>query len=102
MYTIRSSDGGGLLRITTNPGGEDDPVDYSPDGTQIAFIRTDLHLPRVMSSLTRRSRQTPAAVTRALIVGLVRGTLACLGADSRNRRVVHDRHWGQHQVSAGN
>jgi hypothetical protein len=46
MYTIRSSDGGGLLRITTNPGGEDDPVDYSPDGTQIAFIRTDLHLPR--------------------------------------------------------
>jgi Tol biopolymer transport system component len=41
MYTIRSSDGGGLRRITTNPGGEDAPVDYSPDGTQIAFLRMD-------------------------------------------------------------
>ena len=41
MYTIRSSDGGGLTRITKNPGGEDDPVDYSPDGTQIAFLRMD-------------------------------------------------------------
>jgi TolB protein len=39
MYTIRSSDGGGLRRITKNPGGEDTPGDYSPDGTQIAFLR---------------------------------------------------------------
>jgi Tol biopolymer transport system component len=41
LYTIRSSDGGGIQRITSNPGGEDTPVDYSPDGSQIAFIRTD-------------------------------------------------------------
>ncbi len=41
MYTIRSSDGGGLRRITSNPGGLDEPGDYSPDGTQIVFGRTD-------------------------------------------------------------
>lgn len=41
VYTIRSSDGGGLTRITTAPGGRDDlPIDYSPDGTQIVFGRT--------------------------------------------------------------
>jgi Tol biopolymer transport system component len=41
MYTIRSSDGGGLRRITSNPGGSDEPGDYSPDGSQIVFQRTD-------------------------------------------------------------
>ena len=42
MYTIRSSDGGGLRRITSgNPGGLDEPGDYSPDGSQIVFGRTD-------------------------------------------------------------
>jgi Tol biopolymer transport system component len=41
MYTIRSSDGGGLRRITSNPGGLDEPGDYSPDGSQIVFGRYD-------------------------------------------------------------
>jgi TolB protein len=41
MYTIRSSDGGGLRRITSNPGGLDEPGDYSPSGAQIVFGRTD-------------------------------------------------------------
>jgi Tol biopolymer transport system component len=39
MYTVRSSDGGGLLRLTTSSGAGDVPGDYSPDGTQIAFVR---------------------------------------------------------------
>lgn len=39
IYTIRTSDGHGLTRITSNPGGDDFPIDYSPDGTQIAFER---------------------------------------------------------------
>jgi Tol biopolymer transport system component len=40
IYTIRSSDGGGLTRITSNPfGGHDIPGDYSPDGTGIVFSR---------------------------------------------------------------
>jgi Tol biopolymer transport system component len=41
IYSIRSSDGGGLRRITSNPGGDDIPGDYSPDGKRLVFVRTD-------------------------------------------------------------
>jgi Tol biopolymer transport system component len=39
LYTIRSSDGGGLTRITDAEGATDIPIDYSPDGKQIVFGR---------------------------------------------------------------
>ena len=39
IYTIRSSDGGGLTRLTSNPGGDDSPCDYSPDGAHLLFAR---------------------------------------------------------------
>ena len=40
IYTVRSSDGGDLARVTKSPDGAHDiPTDYSPDGHQIAFIR---------------------------------------------------------------
>jgi Tol biopolymer transport system component len=43
MYTVRASDGGGLIRVTTSPGGGHDvPWDYSPDGRQIVFLRDNL------------------------------------------------------------
>jgi Tol biopolymer transport system component len=41
IYTIRSSDGGGLTRITNAEGARDIPIDYSPDGTKIVFGRVD-------------------------------------------------------------
>jgi Tol biopolymer transport system component len=41
IYSIRTSDGGGLKRITTNAGGADTPVDYSPDGKRLVFVRQD-------------------------------------------------------------
>ena len=41
IYTIRASDGRGLIRITSNPGGDDNPIDYSPNGSWIVFSRTD-------------------------------------------------------------
>jgi Tol biopolymer transport system component len=41
IYTIRSSDGGGLTRITSNPGGDDNPGDYSPDGKRMVFARSN-------------------------------------------------------------
>ena len=41
LYTRRASDGGDLLRVTTNPGAEDDPGDYPPDGSMISFVRYD-------------------------------------------------------------
>jgi Tol biopolymer transport system component len=38
IYTLRTSDGGDLRRVTTPPaGGDDNPGDYSPDGKRIVF-----------------------------------------------------------------
>jgi TolB protein len=43
IYTIRSSDGGGLKRVTSDPddpyGGDDHPGDFSPDGRRLALTR---------------------------------------------------------------
>ena len=42
IYTIRSSDGGGLTRITSAlPGGDDEGGEFSPDGRRIVFIRVN-------------------------------------------------------------
>jgi Tol biopolymer transport system component len=42
LYTLRSSDGGGLKRVTTTPdGSEDSGLGYSPDGSEILFSRND-------------------------------------------------------------
>jgi Tol biopolymer transport system component len=41
IYSIRSTDGGGLIRITSNPGGSDEPGDYSPNGKRLVFGRSD-------------------------------------------------------------
>jgi len=41
LHTIRASDGGGLTQITSNPGGDDVPGDWSPNGKQIVFQRYD-------------------------------------------------------------
>jgi TolB protein len=41
IYTIRSSDGRGLRRITSNPDGDDIPGDFSPDGKRLVFFRMD-------------------------------------------------------------
>jgi Tol biopolymer transport system component len=42
IWTVRSSDGGGLRQITSNPGGEDNPGDFSPDGRRLVFVRNDV------------------------------------------------------------
>jgi Tol biopolymer transport system component len=39
IYTIRSSDGGNLTQVTSNPGGDDIPDSFSPSGKRIAFTR---------------------------------------------------------------
>jgi Tol biopolymer transport system component len=40
LYTLRASDGGGLVRLTDNPFDQSDIAgDYSPDGARIAFTR---------------------------------------------------------------
>jgi len=42
IYTVRSSDGGGLVRVTSTPGGDDIPGDSSPDGNRLVFNRGSL------------------------------------------------------------
>lgn len=39
VYTVRSSDGGGLQRVTSEPNGDDCPSDYSPDGKRLVVTR---------------------------------------------------------------
>ena len=39
IHVVRSSDGGGLRQITSNPGGDDNPGDWSPNGKRIVFHR---------------------------------------------------------------
>ncbi len=41
IYSVRSSDGGDLTRITSIPEGDDIPGAYSPDGTQMVFARSE-------------------------------------------------------------
>ena len=39
-FSVRASDGGDLVRLSTNPyGAEDRPTDISPDGTRFVFLR---------------------------------------------------------------
>jgi TolB protein len=44
MYTLRASDGGDLVQVTTTTG-EDGAFDYSPDGSRIVFFRIDYSRP---------------------------------------------------------
>ena len=41
IFTLRSSDGGGLTRVTSDPGGEDCPGDYSPNAKHLVFLRAN-------------------------------------------------------------
>ena len=41
IYSVRATDGGDLTQITSGPDGEDIPGDYSPDGRQLVFVRTE-------------------------------------------------------------
>ena len=45
IYSVRASDGGDLIRITSNPDGGDIPGDYSPDGTRLVFMRFEDDVP---------------------------------------------------------
>jgi hypothetical protein len=96
-----------LIRWRRPPADHHEPRRGGRSGGLLARRHTDrLHPHRpapspVMSSLTRRSPSDPGRRDQGPDRRLVRGILACLGAASRNRRVVHYRHWGQHQVQRG-
>lgn len=39
IYTVGAADGRGIRRVTSVPGGEDEPGSYSPDGKRLEFAR---------------------------------------------------------------
>jgi Tol biopolymer transport system component len=41
VYTLRSSDGGDLQRVTSDPTGDDCPSDYSPNGKRLVITRAN-------------------------------------------------------------
>jgi len=41
VYTLRSSDGGDLQRVTSDPNGDDCPSDYSPNGNRLVITRAN-------------------------------------------------------------
>jgi Tol biopolymer transport system component len=43
IYAVRASDGGDLTRVTSNPGGEDAPLAWSPDSSELLFSRKGSH-----------------------------------------------------------
>jgi Tol biopolymer transport system component len=72
IYTLRSSDGGGLERVTANPGGEDCPGDYSPNGKRLVFLRRDengLTLYTVKLDGTGLRRLTPTGMNLSFDCG---------------------------------
>ena len=72
IYTIQSSDGGGLERVTANAGGDDCPGDYSPNGKRIVFLRADetgLTLYTVKLDGSGLRRLTPAGMTLTFACG---------------------------------
>jgi Tol biopolymer transport system component len=101
LYTIRSSDGGGLVRVTSNPyGGHDNAGDYSPDGKRIVFARSDAQgkgvgLFVVDADGTGLKRITPAGT---LLTDAVSGNWSPQGNEilfSRHRTAdVHSSLWG--------
>ena len=63
VYTIRASDGKGLTRITSNPGGTDSPLAYSPDGSQLLLARTESGSERQALFVTPLSGGRPHRIT---------------------------------------
>jgi TolB protein len=68
IYTIRTSDGQGLTRMTSNPSGDDEPGSYSPNGHRLVFARYDadensLGLFVVHTDGTHLRRIAPSGVT---------------------------------------
>jgi Tol biopolymer transport system component len=67
LFSVRTSDFGGLVRLTRNPYGKNDiPGDYSPNGRRIAFLRGRPHRPddQVAVFVAKSDGSRPHRLTR--------------------------------------
>ena len=110
IYTIRSSDGGALTQITSNPGGDDIPDSYSPDGKRLAFTRQNpdgsLTLDTVKLDGTGLKQLTPTGMDLQFGTGAwsPQGNEILFSARAtagvyRTLWVVHSNGSGLHQLS---
>ena len=68
IYWVRSSDGADLERITSNPGGDDIPGDFSPDGDRLVFVRLAKNGSAGILRNRRRRLGTPSGLTAGMLV----------------------------------
>ena len=111
-YTIRSSDGGALTQITSNPGGDDIPDSYSPNGKRLVFTRQDpdgsLTLDTVKLDGTSLKQLTPTGMDLEFGTGAwsPQGNEILFSARAtagvyRTLWVVHSGGSGLHQLAIG-
>jgi Tol biopolymer transport system component len=109
IYTIRSSDGGGLTRMTSNPGGDDLPGDYSPQGKRLVFARFDQNGDPVGLYVVKTNGSHPRPITPPGTIVSSAGDWSPQGnailfarrvsADMRNSLwVVHSNGSGLHEI----
>jgi Tol biopolymer transport system component len=67
IYSIRVSDGRGVRRLTRNPGGDDLPGGYSPNGRRMVFLRSDANGP-VGLFVTRLDRGAARQITPSRLI----------------------------------
>lgn len=67
VFTVRSSDGGDLQQITSDPFGDDCPSDYSPNGKQLVVTVSPPDAPQALFTVklngTGRRQITPPGMT---------------------------------------
>jgi TolB protein len=112
LWILRSSDGSGLTQLTSNPGGSDDPGDFSPDGTRIVFLHSTggaIDTPRGLFVIgvdgTNRQRITPKGMDLDTFSGSWSPTgdeiLFVASADAQHRPTIWEVHadgTGLHRV----
>lgn len=86
IYTVRSSDGKDLRRITSNPGGADIPIEYAPNGKRLVLSRYDANEDSVGLFVVRSDGTHLRQIARA-------GVTCCGGGWSpQGNKIVFSRH----------
>lgn len=86
IFTERSKDGSDFQRVTSNPGGDDVPLSWSPNGRQVVFLRFGPNVTQGMFVVN-----VDGTGLRQIMPGDAR--ITCCGADwSRRSEIVFSMH----------
>ena len=96
IHTIRSSEGGGLTQITSNPGGDDVPGSWSANGKRIVFQRFG---PGQLRGRVRRERERHGPQADLAADGAGQLLLVRLVATGERNRVFTSRNARRAQLA---